>query len=102
MSSPREGASAAHTAAREDGSEKSLIGPPPGADPPEEHLERALGNRHLQMIAIGGAIGTGVLGGMLSATVLAIVFIPLFFVVVMRLFKSHRALEITAVPVQEH
>ena len=48
------------------------------------------------------AIGTGVLGGMLSATVLAIVFIPLFFVVVMRLFKSHRALEITAVPVQEH
>ena len=48
------------------------------------------------------AIGTGVLGGMLSATVLAIVLIPLFFVVVMRLFKSHRALEITAVPVQEH
>ena len=48
------------------------------------------------------AIGTGVLGGMLSATVLAIVFIPLFFVVVMRLFKSHRALEITAIPVQEH
>ena len=48
------------------------------------------------------AIGTGVLGGMLSATVLAIVFIPLFFVVVMRLFKTHRAPEITAVPVQEH
>ena len=48
------------------------------------------------------AIGTGVLGGMLSATVLAIVFIPLFFVVVMRLFKTHHAPEITAVPVQEH
>ena len=48
------------------------------------------------------AIGTGVLGGMLSATVLAIVFIPLFFVMVMRLFKTHRAPEITAVPVQEH
>jgi len=48
------------------------------------------------------AIGTGVLGGMLSATVLAIVFIPLFFVVVMRLFKTHRVPEITAVPVQEH
>jgi multidrug efflux pump len=48
------------------------------------------------------AIGTGVLGGMLSATVLAIVFIPLFFVVVMRLFKTHRAPEIAAVPVQEH
>jgi multidrug efflux pump len=36
------------------------------------------------------AIGTGVLGGMLSATVLAIVFIPLFFVVVMRLFSRKR------------
>ncbi len=36
------------------------------------------------------AIGTGVLGGMTSATVLAIVFIPLFFVVVMRLFKPRR------------
>jgi len=32
------------------------------------------------------AIGTGVLGGMLSATALAIFFIPLFFVVVIRLF----------------
>jgi len=37
------------------------------------------------------AIGTGVLGGMLSATVLAIFFIPLFFVVVLRLFKTKRA-----------
>jgi len=33
------------------------------------------------------AIGTGVFGGMLSATVLAIFFIPLFFVAVMRLFR---------------
>jgi len=33
------------------------------------------------------AIGTGVLGGMISATVLAIVFIPLFFYVVVRVFK---------------
>jgi multidrug efflux pump len=32
------------------------------------------------------AIGTGVLGGMLSATVLAVFFVPVFFVVVMRLF----------------
>ncbi|MCW5625658.1 MAG: efflux RND transporter permease subunit [Burkholderiales bacterium] len=32
------------------------------------------------------AIGLGVLGGMISATVLAIFFIPLFFVVVQRLF----------------
>lgn len=37
------------------------------------------------------AIGTGVLGGMLSATALAIFFIPLFFVVVIRLFTRRRA-----------
>jgi multidrug efflux pump len=34
------------------------------------------------------AIGTGVIGGMLSGTVLAIVFVPVFFVVVRTLFKS--------------
>jgi multidrug efflux pump len=34
------------------------------------------------------AIGTGVLGGMLSATVLAIFFVPTFFVFVMQLFTS--------------
>ena len=33
------------------------------------------------------AIGTGVMGGMISATVLAVFFVPVFFVVVMRLFK---------------
>ena len=33
------------------------------------------------------AIGTGVIGGMLSATLLAIFFVPLFFVIVERLFK---------------
>ncbi|WP_297512610.1 efflux RND transporter permease subunit [uncultured Caulobacter sp.] len=33
------------------------------------------------------AIGTGVIGGMLSATLLAIFFVPLFFVVVERVFK---------------
>src|SRR3546814_19587752 len=33
------------------------------------------------------AIGTGVLGGMISATVLAIFFVPAFFVVVMTLFN---------------
>ncbi|WP_204476523.1 efflux RND transporter permease subunit, partial [Aeromonas veronii] len=32
------------------------------------------------------AIGTGVMGGMISATVLAIFFVPLFFVLVMRYF----------------
>ena len=34
------------------------------------------------------AIGTGVLGGMLSATVLAVLFVPVFFVVVRRIFKG--------------
>ena len=32
------------------------------------------------------AIGTGVLGGMISATVLAIFFVPVFFVFIMKLF----------------
>jgi multidrug efflux pump len=33
------------------------------------------------------AIGTGVIGGMISATLLAIFFVPLFFVIVERIFK---------------
>jgi multidrug efflux pump len=34
------------------------------------------------------AIGTGVIGGMLVGTVLAVVFVPIFFVVVRSLFKG--------------
>jgi hydrophobe/amphiphile efflux-1 (HAE1) family protein len=34
------------------------------------------------------ALGTAVFGGMASATVLAILFVPLFFVVVMRVFRA--------------
>ncbi|MEN9904214.1 MAG: hypothetical protein RLZZ555_779 [Pseudomonadota bacterium] len=34
------------------------------------------------------AIGTGVIGGMITGTLLAIVFVPLFFVVVRRIFKG--------------
>lgn len=34
------------------------------------------------------AIGTGVLGGMISATVLALLFVPVFFVFVMRVFGA--------------
>jgi multidrug efflux pump len=34
------------------------------------------------------AIGTGVVGGMISATLLAVIFVPIFFVVVRRLFKG--------------
>ena len=33
------------------------------------------------------AIGTGVLGGMITGTVLAVIFVPVFFVVIRRLFK---------------
>ena len=39
------------------------------------------------------AIGSGVMGGMISATVLAVFFVPVFFVVVMRLFKRRQAAE---------
>ncbi|TKC88322.1 efflux RND transporter permease subunit [Trinickia terrae] len=35
------------------------------------------------------AIGTGVTGGMIAATALAIFFVPVFFVVVRKLFKEH-------------
>jgi multidrug efflux pump len=34
------------------------------------------------------AIGTGVMGGMITATVLAVIFVPVFFVTVRRLFKG--------------
>jgi multidrug efflux pump len=37
------------------------------------------------------AIGTAVIGGMLTATALAIFFVPMFFVVVRRLFRSRHA-----------
>ncbi len=47
------------------------------------------------------AIGTGVFGGMLSATVLAIFFIPLFFVVVMRLSRKRHPEKITVASPQE-
>lgn len=36
------------------------------------------------------AIGTGVMGGMISATVLAVFYVPLFFVLVRGLFKARR------------
>ncbi|KGF69428.1 acriflavine resistance protein B [Hoeflea sp. BAL378] len=37
------------------------------------------------------AIGTGVFGGMVSATVLAVLFVPIFYVVVMTLFGGRQA-----------
>ncbi len=44
------------------------------------------------------ALGTAVFGGMASATVLAILFVPLFFVVVMRLFRIADASPAAATP----
>jgi hypothetical protein len=48
------------------------------------------------------AIGTGVIGGMLSATILAIFFVPLFFVIVEKIFKPKhkRAEETPAIPAE--
>jgi multidrug efflux pump len=37
------------------------------------------------------AIGTGVAGGMLAATVLGVFFVPVFYVVVRRIFKTQPA-----------
>ena len=47
------------------------------------------------------AIGTGVFGGMLSATVLAIFFIPLFFVVIVRLFRLRTVRQTPSVLAEE-
>jgi multidrug efflux pump len=49
----------------------------------------------LPLVIAGGAgsasqraIGTGVMGGMITATTLGVLFVPLFFVVVRRIFKG--------------
>lgn len=47
------------------------------------------------------AIGTSVLGGMISATVLGIFFVPLFFVLVRRAFKSGQHAPMTGSPEKE-
>ena len=39
------------------------------------------------------AIGTGVLGGMVTATVLVLIFAPLFYVLIEKLFGKHKKLE---------
>ena len=46
------------------------------------------------------AIGTGVMGGMITATVLAIFFVPVFFVVVRRIFKSQVMATAGAAPLE--
>ncbi|AMP68721.1 efflux RND transporter permease subunit [Ralstonia solanacearum] len=50
------------------------------------------------------AIGTGVMGGMIAATVLAVVLVPVFFVVVRRVFKGserQRRLDAAHLPLDE-
>ncbi|MDB5818682.1 MAG: acrB2, partial [Rhizobacter sp.] len=47
------------------------------------------------------AIGTGVMFGMMSATVLAVFFVPVFFVVVLTLFKAKRPKMINGPDAQE-
>jgi multidrug efflux pump len=37
------------------------------------------------------AIGTGVIGGVVTGTVLAILFVPVFFMLVLRLFRTKPA-----------
>ena len=37
------------------------------------------------------AIGVGVVGGMLSATILGLLFVPIFFLLVRRVFKGRKA-----------
>ena len=44
------------------------------------------------------AIGTGVFGGMFAATFLGLLFVPLFFVVVKRLFARRQARGVPAQP----
>ncbi len=53
----------------------------------------------LPLVVAGGAgsagqraIGTGVMGGMIAATVLGVFFVPVFFVVIRKIFKGRRAL----------
>ena len=41
------------------------------------------------------AIGVGVIGGVIAGTVLAVLFVPLFFVLVLRVFRARRAGEAT-------
>ncbi|WP_038179486.1 efflux RND transporter permease subunit [Vibrio rhizosphaerae] len=47
------------------------------------------------------AIGWGVVGGMASATVLSIFFVPVFFVLVMRLFRTKPRGDLSATPAVE-
>jgi multidrug efflux pump len=51
-------------------------------------LGPADGDQHRRRFGSQHAVGTGVMGGMISATILAIFFVPLFFVLVRRRFPQ--------------
>ena len=57
------------------------------------HLRRAAAGRSPPAPAAASqrAIGTGVMGGMIAATVLALLFVPVFFVVVMRILGRDKS-----------
>ena len=44
------------------------------------------------------AVGTGVVGGVISATLLGVLFVPLFFVVVISIFDRKKAANAKEVP----
>nr|MBA2815348.1 50S ribosomal protein L31 type B [Candidatus Pantoea persica] len=48
------------------------------------------------------AVGTGVMGGMVTATALAIFFVPVFFVVVRRCFSKNKAEVEKGHPIEQH
>ncbi|OQP83808.1 multidrug efflux RND transporter permease subunit [Rhizobium rhizosphaerae] len=48
------------------------------------------------------AIGTGVMGGMISATILAIFFVPVFFVFIMKVFGRRKAEPAASTPPASH
>jgi multidrug efflux pump len=48
------------------------------------------------------AIGTGVVGGMLSATFLAIFLVPVFFVLVLRLFRTKRRTDEAGMKIEQY
>lgn len=48
------------------------------------------------------ALGTGVVGGMLAATLLAVFFVPVFFVVIRRLFPEKTVLRTEKQPADDH
>ena len=70
-----------------------ILGGDPPADGAGEHLRRGLSNRHIQLIAIGGAIGTGLfLGAGKSISVAGPSILLVYTVIGLMLFFVMRAM----------